>query len=82
MELSIRVDREGALMTREAAKIAEKVKPYDASVLLRRENITVNAKSLMGILSLGVREGMTLTIVAEGKDEAQAVCELAQLLGA
>lgn len=82
MELSIRVMREGALMTREAAQIAERMKLYSASVLLQREDMTVNAKSLMGIVTLGVREGMTLTIIAAGEDEAKAVCELAALLGA
>ena len=82
MELSIRVGRQGALMTRDAAQIAEQIKQYDAAVLLRRENITVNAKSLMGILSLGIREGMTLTIITEGREEAKAACELAALLDA
>ena len=82
MELSIRVGNKGTLLTREAAQIAERIKLHDATVLLRRENITVNAKSLMGILSLGIREGMTLTIIAEGGDEAKAACELAALLGA
>ena len=82
MELSIRVGNKGTLMTREAAQIAERIKLHDATVLLRRENITVNAKSLLGLLSLQLQEGEGVTIIAKGEDEAQAVCAMAQLMGA
>ena len=51
-------------------------------MLLCRQNITVHAKSLMGLVTLGLHDGMAITICAEGHDEAQAVRELAALLGA
>ena len=82
MELTVRVKMDGALMTREAALIAQKMKEYSARVLLRRSSITVNAKSLMGLVSLGIRDGMDVTIIAEGADDAHAVREMAALLGA
>ena len=34
--------------------------------------MTVNGKSLMGIVSLGIREGQTVTVIADGPDEAEA----------
>ena len=82
MELSIRVRMDGMMTTKEAANIAGKMAAYRAQVLLRRGDITVNAKSLMGLLSLGLGDGMGVTILADGGDEAQAVCALSTLLGA
>ena len=55
---------------------------YQSRVLLRKGNITVNAKSLMGVLSAELCDGQAVTILAEGPDEAQAVCELSRMLGA
>ena len=82
MELTIRVRMDGMMTTREAANIAGKMAGYRAQVLLRRGDITVNAKSLMGLLSVGLGDGMSATIIADGEDEAKAVCALSALLGA
>ncbi|HIU16006.1 MAG TPA: HPr family phosphocarrier protein [Candidatus Ventricola intestinavium] len=82
MELTIKTSIPEAMMTRQAAQIATRMSAYHARVLLRRQNITVNAKSLMGVLSAGLSDGQCVTILAEGPDEAQAVCELARMLGA
>ena len=70
MELTIKVAIQKELMTRQSR------------VLLKRQNLTVNAKSLMGVLSADLRDGQAVTILAEGPDEAQAVCTLSKLLGA
>ena len=82
MELTVKVSREGALMTREAAKIAEKMSAYSSRILLKHGDKTVNAKSLIGLLSLGIAEGMAVTIVASGEDEAKAAVALSSMLGA
>ena len=82
MELTIRVLLGDALTTRRAADIAEQMKRFEARVLLRRANITVNAKSLMGLVTLGLRDGMAVTILAQGEDEALAAKKLSELLGA
>ena len=65
---------------RRVAQAAERMNAFQAQVLLRRGDITVNAKSLMGLLSLGLRDGMGVTIIAHGEDEAQAVCEMSRIL--
>ncbi|MDO5378403.1 MAG: HPr family phosphocarrier protein [Clostridia bacterium] len=82
MERTITVSMDGELLTREAAKIAERMMRYRARVLLSRENITVNGKSLMGLVSVGLRDGVQVTILTEGEDAEQAARELARLLGA
>ena len=73
IEKDVQIAIGGVLMTREAAKLAHVLMGYEARVLLRREEMTVNGKSLMGIVSLGIRDGQTVTVIADGEDEAEAV---------
>lgn len=82
MELTVNVKLGGTPTARMAAETAAKMSHYRAQVLLRRGDVTVNAKSVMGLLSLKLQEGMGVTIIARGEDEAQAVCEMSRLLGA
>ena len=70
------------MMTRQAADIAQRMSGFESRVLLKRQNMTVNAKSRMGVLSAELRDGQAVTILAEGPDEAQAVCTLSKMLGA
>lgn len=82
MELTIRVNLSEPVMSRQAADISSAMSEYGARVLLRRHDTTVNAKSLMGIMSLGLSSGQAVTILTSGPDEAEAACRLAALLGA
>ena len=77
MELTVKVKLGNTPTMRRVAQAAQRMGEFEAQVLLRRDDITVNAKSLMGLLSLGLRDGMGVTIIAHGEDEAQAVCEMA-----
>ena len=80
MELTVKVKLGNMPTMRTVAQAAEKMGMFDAQVLLRQGDITVNAKSLMGLLSLGLKDGMGVTIIASGEDEAQAVCAMADIL--
>lgn len=82
MELTVHVKLNGIPTARKAAEVAARMSAYQSQVLLRRGDATVNAKSLMGLISLKLRDGMGVTIIASGEDEAQAVCEMSRLLGA
>ncbi len=81
MELTVRVKLGGAPTARMAAHTADRMAAYKSQVLLRRDDVTVNAKSLMGLVSLRLQEDAAVTIIAIGEDEAQAVCEMSRLLG-
>ena len=70
IEKDVQIALGGVLMTREAAKLAHELKEHRARVLLRRGEMTVNGKSLMGIVSLGIRDGQTVTVIADGEDVA------------
>lgn len=82
MELTIKVAIQKEMMTRQAADIAHRMSEFESRVLLKRQNLTVNAKSLMGVLSADLRDGRPVTILAEGPDEAQAVWYAQQIAGA
>ena len=80
MELTVKARVQDMPTARKCADAAAKMSAFKSRVLLRKGNITVNAKSLLGLLSLGIEDGVSVTIIASGEDEAQAVCTMADLL--
>ena len=58
---------------RSVANIVSLASKFQSSIKLVKENAVANAKSIMGVMSIGVYEGETFKIVAEGDDEAAAV---------
>lgn len=82
MELSVKVKVDGIPTMKDVADAAARMAAFQSQVLIKCGDITVNAKSLLGLLSLGLKDNMGVTIIARGEDEAQAVCALAALLGA
>lgn len=80
MELTVKVKLGDVPTMKRVAQAAAKMSTFSAQVLLRKGDVTVNAKSLMGLLSLGLQDGEGVTIIAKGEDEAQAVCAMADLL--
>lgn len=81
MERTMQVRLNGIPTARRATEAATKMSAFHAQVLLRGGDMTVNAKSLMGLVSLKLQDGMTVTIIANGEDEAQAVEMMSRLLG-
>ena len=80
MELTVK-EKLGDMPTmKRVAQVAAKMSTFHSQVLLRKGDVTVNAKSLMGLLSLGIQDGEGVTIIAKGEDEAQAVCAMSDLL--
>ena len=80
MELTVKVKLGDMPTMKRVAQVAAKISTFHSQVLLRKGDVTVNAKSLMGLLSLGIRDGEGVTIIAKGEDEAQAVCAMSDLL--
>ncbi len=70
------------LHARPATFFIQKANTYKASVWVEKDDRKVNAKSLLGVLSLGIAKGMTITIVADGQDEEAAVQGLYELIDA
>ena len=68
------------LHARPATAFIQKANTFKSSIWIERDDCRVNAKSLLGVLSLGIVKGMTVTIIADGADEAAAVEKLAELI--
>ena len=58
----------------------ERGSPRQREEFARRSLRRVNAKSLLGVLSMGIVKGMTVTLIADGPDEAEALEGLAALV--
>ena len=68
------------LHARPATFFIQKANSYRSSIWVENEDRRVNAKSLLGVLSLGIVKGMTVTLIADGPDEADALAGLADLI--
>ena len=74
------VQNQVGLHARPATFFIQKANEYKSSIWIEKDEKKVNAKSLLGVLSLGVAKGTSVTIIAEGSDEEQAVNELIALI--
>ena len=68
------------LHARPATFFIQKANFYKSSIWLEKDERKVNAKSLLGVLSLGIAKGMTVALVAEGPDENDAINALVELI--
>ena len=53
---------------------------FKSGIWVEKDERRVNAKSLLGVLSLGIVKGTTITLIADGSDEQEAVEALAELV--
>ena len=74
------VKNEVGLHARPATFFTQKANEFKATVLMERENRSVNAKSLLGVLSMGIMKDMRVTLIGDGSDEVDAVDTLCQLI--
>lgn len=68
------------LHARPATFFIQKANTYKSSIWVEKDDRKVNAKSLLGVLSLGIAKGMTITLIADGQDEESALAGLAALI--
>lgn len=68
------------LHARAAAKLVEIANRYQAESKIIKENKTVNAKSIMGLMMLGANKGTQLELTVEGNDEKEALAAIIDLI--
>ena len=71
---------ESGLHNRQATYFVQKANEFESSIWLESGSRKMNAKSLLGIMSLGIVTGTTVTLSAIGTDEEAAVAALEALL--
>ncbi len=74
------VQNQVGLHARPATFFIQKANEFKASIWVEKEDRRVNAKSLLGVLSLGIVGGTTIRITADGNDEENAVESLVALV--
>lgn len=68
------------LHARPATFFIQKANSYTSSIWVEKDDRSVNAKSLLGVLSLGISKGTEITLIADGQDESAAVEGLVALV--
>lgn len=68
------------LHARPATFFIQKANIFKSSIWLEKDDRKVNAKSLLGVLSLGIAKGMTVTLIADGPDDVEAIDVLVELV--
>lgn len=68
------------LHARPATFLIQKANEFDCSIWLEKEDRRVNAKSLLGVLSLGVAQGETIKLIGDGHDEKTAIDVMYKLI--
>ncbi len=77
---NIQIKIESGLEARPVALLVQEASKYESSIYIECEGKKVNAKSIMGMMSLGLNSGEELVVLAEGADEQLAVDNIEKFL--
>ena len=70
---TVTIQSELDMDARPVAHLVQEASQYSSTVCIEMDNKQINAKSIMGMMSLELVKGTTFTVVAEGEDERNAV---------
>ena len=77
---NVLVQNQVGLHARPATFFIQKANEFKSSIWVEKDERRVNAKSLLGVLSLGIVGGTSIDIIADGSDEQEAVDSLVALV--
>lgn len=72
-EVTLEIENKRGLHARPAGKLTQVAGKFQSSIFIQRDEHKVNAKSILGVLMLAAGMGTTLTVIAEGEDEEEAI---------
>ena len=76
------INNQVGLHARPATFFIQKANEFKSSIWVEKEERRVNAKSLLGVLSLGIVKGTSVKLIADGADEEEAIETLSDLIAA
>lgn len=79
-EIVVTIINETGLHARPAAQFAQMASSFKADISIKKDDTCVNAKSILGILTLGANKGSKIIIAANGEDETEAAKQLADFI--
>ena len=74
------INKQVGLHARPATFFIQKANEFKSSIWVEKDERRVNAKSLLGVLSLGIVKGTTITLIADGSDQEEAIETLSKLI--
>ncbi|GAB6099556.1 HPr family phosphocarrier protein [Halanaerocella petrolearia] len=80
LEQQVTVNNETGIHARPVSMLVKEAEKFDADVKIAKDEQEVNAKSIMGIMSLGVNQSTQVTIKADGADAEDAVAAIVELI--
>ncbi|KHF41227.1 HPr family phosphocarrier protein [Halalkalibacter okhensis] len=80
LKKEVTVQRKTGLQARPAALFVQEASRFSAEVFIEKGEKKVNAKSIMGLMSLAMGHGTTFTLITDGNDEAEALETLSQFI--
>ena len=78
-EKIVTVQNRAGIHARPAAIIAQTSNKFESEIIISKDDVTVNAKSIMGVIAMGAGYNTQLTIQATGPDETEAIACLEEL---
>jgi len=79
-EKRVKIKNKTGIHARPASMIVQKANDFASDILILKDNTEANAKSIMGIMSLGISQSTEIIVRAEGEDEIEAVEEIISLI--
>lgn len=76
----VTVQNSVGLHARPATFFIQRANEFKSSIWVEKDERCVNAKSLLGVLSLGIVKGTVISIIADGSDQEEAVKTLVELI--
>lgn len=80
LEKSMKIQLKNGLEARPVAVLVQVASQHESSVYIESAGKKVNAKSIMGMMSLGLDSGAEINVIADGKDEAEAISSIEKFL--
>lgn len=74
------IEMAAGLEARPAAMLVQVASRYESSIHIENGSVKVNAKSIMGMMSLALGEGEVIKVIADGTDEEEAVTKIEEYL--
>lgn len=79
---TIKIELSSGLEARPVAMLVQIASQYDSSIYVENQSARVNAKSIMGMMTLGLYAGEAITVTADGQDEERALDDIEKYLSA
>ena len=80
VEKTFTITDQSGIHARPATTLVQAASPFDANINLEYNGKSVNLKSIMGIMSLGIGQGAEIKIVASGSDENEALAAVTETI--